>query len=575
MADQKVYQNLVVKGGNKVFIGSNAAGNEVPTLAGSETLTNKTLSSPVINTPTGLVKADVGLSNVDNTSDANKPISSATQTALNGKANSSHTHASSDITDFTSAAKSAVVDDAIVDGVSDKAPSQNAVFDALALKASSSHNHAIADVTGLQTALNAKIESSEKGAALGVATLDAGGKVPVSQLPNSLMEYLGTFDPNSTSLANGTGNAGDVYVASASGSKNFGAGAISFLAGDWVIYSGSIWEKSINSNVVASVNGFTGAVVLTTSDVAQGTNLYFTDALAQSAVVTQVITNGVTNKAPSEDAVFDALAGKANSSHAHAIADVTGLQTALDGKEATITAGTTSQYFRGDKSFQTLDKSAVGLSNVDNVQQLPSSYLDTDGTLAANSDVKVASQKAAKTYVDAHKNDTNNPHSVTKAQVLSGNLIVNADVDSSAAIAYSKLNIADADLSIAKTNGLQTALNSKLNRSAGDIDETSFSAANNQSSFANITGFAFANASVRSFKAFVSVAIDATASKFEMFELNGIQKGSSWDMSISSVGDDSGVSFQITNAGQIQYTSSSDAGFVSNSMKFRALVTSI
>lgn len=37
-------------------------------------------------------KADVGLANVDNTSDANKPISTATQTALNGKANSSHTH---------------------------------------------------------------------------------------------------------------------------------------------------------------------------------------------------------------------------------------------------------------------------------------------------------------------------------------------------------------------------------------------------------------------------------------------------------------------------------------------------
>lgn len=37
-------------------------------------------------------KSDVGLGNVDNTSDANKPISTATQTALNGKANSSHTH---------------------------------------------------------------------------------------------------------------------------------------------------------------------------------------------------------------------------------------------------------------------------------------------------------------------------------------------------------------------------------------------------------------------------------------------------------------------------------------------------
>lgn len=32
-----------------------------------------------------LVKGDVGLSNVDNTSDANKPVSTATQTALNGK----------------------------------------------------------------------------------------------------------------------------------------------------------------------------------------------------------------------------------------------------------------------------------------------------------------------------------------------------------------------------------------------------------------------------------------------------------------------------------------------------------
>jgi hypothetical protein len=32
-------------------------------------------------------KSDVGLSNVDNTSDVNKPISSATQTALNGKQN--------------------------------------------------------------------------------------------------------------------------------------------------------------------------------------------------------------------------------------------------------------------------------------------------------------------------------------------------------------------------------------------------------------------------------------------------------------------------------------------------------
>jgi hypothetical protein len=44
------------------------------------TLTNKTLTTPVINSPTGLVKADVGLSAVDNTSDAQKNSATATLT---------------------------------------------------------------------------------------------------------------------------------------------------------------------------------------------------------------------------------------------------------------------------------------------------------------------------------------------------------------------------------------------------------------------------------------------------------------------------------------------------------------
>jgi hypothetical protein len=59
-----------------------------PTFTGTPTLPAGTL---------GLTKTTVGLSNVDNTSDAAKPVSTATQTALNGKANSSHTHSSADI----------------------------------------------------------------------------------------------------------------------------------------------------------------------------------------------------------------------------------------------------------------------------------------------------------------------------------------------------------------------------------------------------------------------------------------------------------------------------------------------
>lgn len=48
-------------------------------------------------------KAQVGLSNVDNTSDALKPVSTATQTALDGKANTVHSHVISDVTGLQAA----------------------------------------------------------------------------------------------------------------------------------------------------------------------------------------------------------------------------------------------------------------------------------------------------------------------------------------------------------------------------------------------------------------------------------------------------------------------------------------
>jgi hypothetical protein len=58
------------------------------------------------------VKADVGLGNVDNTSDANKPVSAATSTALAGKSDTGHTHtaATSTAAGFMSASDKAKLD---------------------------------------------------------------------------------------------------------------------------------------------------------------------------------------------------------------------------------------------------------------------------------------------------------------------------------------------------------------------------------------------------------------------------------------------------------------------------------
>jgi hypothetical protein len=60
------------------------------------------------------------------------------------------------------------------------------------------------------------------------------------------MEYKGTWNAstNTPTLANGTGDTGDVYICNVAGTVNFGAGAITFAVGDYVIYSGSIWQRS-------------------------------------------------------------------------------------------------------------------------------------------------------------------------------------------------------------------------------------------------------------------------------------------------------------------------------------------
>lgn len=62
----------------------------------------------------------------------------------------------------------------------------------------------------------------------------------------------------------------------------------------------------------------------------------------------------------------------------------TQVDTSLSGKEPTITAGTTAQYWRGDKSWQALNKAAVGLSSVENTALstwVGSTNISTVGTI--------------------------------------------------------------------------------------------------------------------------------------------------------------------------------------------------
>ena len=105
-------------------------------------------------------------------------------------------------------------------------------------------------LNGVITGTTGILDSVPLGGANGVATLDSSGKVPVSQLPSSVVTYLGTWNAatNTPTLANGTGDAGDMYLCNVAGTVNFGAGPISFSVGDWVLYGSGTWQKSNGQN---------------------------------------------------------------------------------------------------------------------------------------------------------------------------------------------------------------------------------------------------------------------------------------------------------------------------------------
>ena len=108
----------------------------IATTTGTQTLTNKTLTSPSISTPTGIVKADVGLSNVDNTSDVNKPVSTAQASAIAVAKSESQGYVDEQINTLIGAAPSALNTlSELADALNDDANFASTITSNLATKA--------------------------------------------------------------------------------------------------------------------------------------------------------------------------------------------------------------------------------------------------------------------------------------------------------------------------------------------------------------------------------------------------------------------------------------------------------
>jgi len=124
---------------------------------------------------------------------------------------------------------------------------------------------------GKQDALGFTPENiANKNVNNGYCPLDSGGKVPLANLPSTLLKYQGVWNAstNTPTLTNpDLTKVGYVYNVGTAGTQ-FG---ITFSLGDWAIYNASGYvEKSDNSDDVVSVNGQTGVVVLAKGDVGLG-----------------------------------------------------------------------------------------------------------------------------------------------------------------------------------------------------------------------------------------------------------------------------------------------------------------
>jgi hypothetical protein len=159
------------------------------------------------------------------------------------------------------------------------------------------------DITGLGTA-----STKDAGAALGVATLDAGGKVPVSELPAAVLgalSYQGTWDAstNTPTLTSSVGTKGYYYVVSVAGNTNLN-GITDWLVGDWAVYNGTVWQKVDNTDAGGDVVGPSSA---TDNAIARFDTT--TGKLIQNSVVTMDDTGviaGATLTSPKINEILDA-----------------------------------------------------------------------------------------------------------------------------------------------------------------------------------------------------------------------------------------------------------------------------
>jgi hypothetical protein len=275
------------------------------------------------------LKVALALDNVSNTSDANKPVSTATQTALDLKVDENAA--------ITGATKTKITYDA----------------------------------KGLVTA----------GADLTASDLPTGidaAKISTGLISNAEFDYLNGLTDNIQTQLGGKQQTLTLTTTGTSGAATLVGGTLNIPQ-----YSGGgasgVSQIVAGTNITISPAGGTGVVTINATGGGGGGSGTVTNVSALTLGTTGTdLSSSVANSTTTPVITLNVPNASASNRGALTSTD----WSTFNGKQDQITAGTTSQYYRGDKTFQTLDKTAVGLSNVANADTTNAANISS-GVLAA------------------------------------------------------------------------------------------------------------------------------------------------------------------------------------------------
>ena len=371
--------------------------------------------------PHEVTKEQVGLGNVDNTSDLDKPVSHYQQDALDelerrlqGSIDGSGSDLSAHISDFNNPHK--VTKDQVglgnVDNTADKdkpiSDATQKALDSIKTETNTIIETHIADknnpheVTKEQIGLgevtnDAQVKRSEMGVAGGVATLDQEGKVPSSQLPSFVDDVIevDSYDNLPT-----TGEAGKIYVTKDTNLTYRWSGS------RYIEISASLALGETSSTAYPGDKG---------KETTDKVNAHLADFNNPHKVdKAQVGLGNVDNTSDKDKPVSDATQQLINE-----------VKESINSGNTTITDNLT-KHIEDYNNPHKVTKDQVGLGNVDNTSDKDKPL--SDAAKEAINEVKTLITSSG-TDLSNHIKDYTNPHRVTAEQVGLGNVNNTSDLD--------------------------------------------------------------------------------------------------------------------------------------------------